>query len=641
LQEAEAAGRQAVAADPADAEAARLLGYSLLYQDRHADALPYLAAGARSGVRGAAFKLAYCQVVLGELDAAETALRAEIAAHPDYAEAHNLLGVVLTRQALHEQACAAFRIAAQLAPGSAEANNNLANALAEAGRHEEALPYAEKVTQLSPQLAEAHHNLGTLYQSLKRHEDAVASFERALALAPRMSYTLGYLVWNKLAVCRWDRLDEASQALRAQVRDGVPASPFALLAVSNSLEEQHRCAQTHVRDQLPGAPAPLWRKGRAPRERIRLAYLSADYHEHATAHLAARLFELHDRAAFEVVGLSYGADDGSPMRRRLERAFDRFADVRLDGDEAAARLLAEMEVDIAVDLKGHTTGARPGILWRRPAPVQASYLGYPGTMAAGFIDYLIADRHVVPDDDAQWYSEKLVWLPGCYQANDAGRPIAARTPTRAEAGLPERGFVFCCFNNSWKIQPAVFAAWMRLLRALPESVLWLLADNAAAQRNLAAAAQEAGVEPARLVFAPRAPNAEHLARHRLADLFLDTLPYNAHTTAADALWAGLPLVTCAGSAFAGRVATSLLHAVRLPELVTSRLEEYEALALRLAREPARLAELRRLLSREPAKAALFDTDRFRRGIESAYRTMWERWERGEKPRSFAVAPFDA
>jgi predicted O-linked N-acetylglucosamine transferase (SPINDLY family) len=444
-------------------------------------------------------------------------------------------------------------------------------------------------------------------------------------------------LWNEIAICRWDKLAARVEALRAQVRSrSNVVEPFTFLAVSHSAEEQRLCAERHVQEKLPARFAPLWQGTRYRHDRIRLAYLSADYHEHATAYLAAGLFERHDRARFELIGVSYGPHDASPMRGRLERAFERFVDVRNRSDEEAARMLHALEVDVAVDLKGHTTGSRPGILAHRPAPIQAAYLGYPGTMGAPFIDYLLADRVVIPEDERRFYAEKVVYLPGCYQVNDAQRAIAPRTPSRAEAGLPRDGFVFCCFNNNYKILPPVFGAWMRLLRDVPGSVLWLLEDNTAAKRNLQEAARARGIDPARLVFAARLPPAEHLARHRAADLFLDTLPCNAHTTASDALWAGLPVLTCAGTTFAGRVAASLLSAIGLDELVTSSPQEYEALALALARDPGRLAGLRGRLARERATAPLFDTERFRRGLEAAYAAMWEAWQRGEAPQAFAV-----
>jgi protein O-GlcNAc transferase len=639
LPAAEGIARAALRANPGDLESLYLLGSSLLFQDRFQDALAPLSEVVRTGPRrGACHRLGYCHLALGDFKSAEQLLRREIAAYPDLVDAHNTLGVALINQGRPHDALAVFLEAARLDPRSATANNNVANVLGELGRNEEALPYLQKVIEANPSLADARHNLGMLLQKLKRHEEAAASLDEALRLAPRAAYTLSSLVWNELAVCRWDRLTPHVDALRSQVRRGeIPAEPFVLIAVSPSPEEQRLCAQRHVREKLPQRP-PLWQGPRYRHDRVRLAYLSADYSEHATAYLAAGLFERHDRSRFEVIGVSYGPDDHSPMRQRLVRAFDQFVDVRSRGDEETARLLREMEVDVAIDLKGYTTGARPAILSYRPAPVQASYLGFPGTMAAPFIDYIVADRWVLPEEDRLHYTEQVVYLPDSYQVNDAARRVAERTPTRAQVGLPQDAFVFCCFNNSYKIMPPVFAVWMKLLREIPQSALWLLEDSAEAIRRLQQAAQAAGVDPARLVFAARVAPAEHLARHRLADLFLDTLPYNAHTTASDALWAGLPLLTCVGQTFAGRVAGSLLHAVGVPELVTRSLHDYATLALELARAPGRLADIRGRLERNRSTTPLFDLERFRRHLEAAYLTMWKTSQRGAPPRGFAVAP---
>ena len=391
-----------------------------------------------------------------------------------------------------------------------------------------------------------------------------------------------------------------------------------------------------TRFQLP--PQPLWTGETWRHDKVRVAYLSADFRRHAVAHQIAELFERHDRSRFEIIGVSFGVDDKSEMRKRLIAAFDQFYDVRRKSDEEVAKLIHDLQVDIAIDLMGYTKDSRPGIFAYRPAPIQASYFGFSGTMGAEFIDYIIADKTVAPFEHQPFYTEKIVHLPDCYLVNDTKRNIAQRTPTRQEAGLPEKGFIFCCFNNNWKITPDVFGVWMRLLHSIDGSVLWLLGDNESAQRNLGKEARGRGIDPTRLVFASRLPLDEHMARHRLADLFLDTLPYNAHTTASDALWAGLPVLTCEGTAFAGRVAASLLYAVGLPELVTHSLEDYEALALRLAEDPSLLQGYRNRLATNRLTHPLFDTDRFRRHIEAAYMTMWELWQRGEQPRSFSVEP---
>jgi predicted O-linked N-acetylglucosamine transferase (SPINDLY family) len=330
------------------------------------------------------------------------------------------------------------------------------------------------------------------------------------------------------------------------------------------------------------------------------------------------LFERHDRSRFEVCAFAFGPDDNSVLRHRLVKAFDSFQDVRRLSDLEIAQLLKAREIDIAVDLNGHTHDARPGIFSHRPAPVQVNYLVYPGTTGANYMDTIIADRIVLPLDQQPNFSEKIIQLPDCYQANDTTRPVPP-APSRAEAGLPDTGFVFCCFNNSWKITAPLFDIWMRLLQQVSGSVLWLL--DSPARDNLRGTATARGVDASRLVFAPRLPADQHLARHQLADLFLDTLPYNAHTTCSDALWAGLPVVTCYGKAFHGRVAASLLKAIDLPELVTTRLQDYEARALELATNAALLQATREKLQRNRTTTPLYDSDRFRKNIEAAYEAM--------------------
>jgi predicted O-linked N-acetylglucosamine transferase (SPINDLY family) len=352
----------------------------------------------------------------------------------------------------------------------------------------------------------------------------------------------------------------------------------------------------------------------------------------------AGLFEEHDRRRFETYAFSFGPTRNDPMRLRVFRAFGKFIDVREMSDRDVARLSRELGVDIAIDLKGFTQGGRPGIFALRAAPVQVNYLGYPGTLGAEYIDYLIADRIVVPESNLAYCTERLAYLPGCYQANDRQRTIANRAFTRTELGLPQSGFVYCCFNNTYKISPEVFDSWARILRQVEGSALWLLADNPSATRNLRREAAQRGIEAQRLVFAERVPGAEHLARHRAADLFIDTVPYNAHTTASDALWAGLPLLTLQGAAFQGRVASSLLTAIGLPELVATTPQEYEAMAIRLAREPELLTYFRARLSRNRLTQPLFDTALFTRYIELAYSRMYERHCQGLPPVTFDVSP---
>ncbi|HYR34159.1 MAG TPA: tetratricopeptide repeat protein [Burkholderiales bacterium] len=633
---AERAARAALARSPSDPEALYLLGSTLLFEGRFAEARdPLEAAAARLSRRGVRYRLGHCYLALGDPAQAERVLRAEAEEHPQFANAHNTLGVALVHQAKNEAALAAFRAVLELEPAHAEANANAAHLLFTLGRPEEALPLAARAIEANPELADAHLHHGLILHALKRYEEAVASFARAYRSAPDTPYALSSLVWSALHCCDWRTLGAHTGALREQVRAArVPAAPFTLVAVSDSHAEQLQCAARHVRESLPARP-PLRRAEPQAAGRIRLAYLSADFHEHATAYLAARLFELHDPQRFELIGVSYGPDDGSATRARLARAFHFFIDAREMSDQAAARLLAELEPAIAVDLKGHTAHARLGILAYRPAAVQVTYLGYPGTSAAPFIDYVIADRVVIRPEDEAFYTEKIAYLPHSYQVNDDSVAIDA-APAREALGLPAGAFVFCCLNAAYKVMPQVFDTWMRLLAQVPASVLWLFDHGPAATRNLRAAARERGIDPQRLVFAPRVEHAQHLARQRHADLFLDTLPYNAHTTASDALWAGLPLVTCLGSTFAGRVAASLLGALGLVELVTTSLADYEALALALARDPRRLAAVRDKLGRNLRSAPLFDSARFCRDLERAYLRMWELHRRGEPPRSFEV-----
>jgi len=639
---AEARARETLARAPQDGEALFLLGSTFLFEGRMHEALaPLGAAAGRVRRRGVGFRLGYCQYALGDLAAAEGSLRREAQAYPDSASAHNTLGTVLAAQGRHEEALDAFLAAVRADPGHGEANVNAGSALHALGRNDEALPLLERAVAAQPGLAQAHQTLGLVLHTLRRYEEAAARFAHVRAMAPDFPYALSSQVWAELFACDWREIGPHIAALRTQARERkVPVSPFMVLSVTDSPLEQLQATQLHVQESGIGARPPMARAARPAQPRLRIAYVSSDFHQHATAQLMMRLFELHDRRQFEVVAISYGIDDGSPMRARLLRAFDRFVDVRTATDAQAAQQIADLGIDIAVDLKGHTEQARMGILAARPAPVQATYIGYPGTLGLPYIDYVLADRVVIPPEHQQFYAEKVVYLPGTYQVNDDRLAVAPRTPTRAELGLPADGFVFCGFNHAYKLRPEIFSAWMRLLAATPGSVLWLLAHNPAMERNLRETARAGGVDPARIVFAPKAPLEEHLARHRCADLFLDTLPYNAHTTASDALRMGMPVVTCLGGAFAARVAASLLGAIGLPELVTRSLADYEALALRLARAPQELAAVRARLERNRATHPLFDSEQACRHIESAYRMMWERHLRGEAPASFAV-PGDA
>src|SRR6267378_207619 len=569
--------------------------------------------------------------------AAEQCLTRAAQADPQMADVWALRGNTLIALERLDDALASFDHALKAKPGFLGVLYNRAKLLRDMGRNDEALAGYDQVLAIDPNFREALNNRGNILMTLGRHAEAAESFARLARADPNFEHALGNRVHAMQQICAWDGLAELLGELGTRVRAGKPvATPWVMAAASDSAADQLRCAQMFTRDLYPPAANPLWRGERYAHDRIRVCYVSADFHDHATASLIAGLFEAHDRTRFEPIAISLGPDRQGGLRNRIESAFERFTDMRTNSDAEIAAHIRQLEVDIAIDLKGFTRNCRPGIFARRPAPVQVSYLGYPGTMGAPYMDYIIADRHVIPADQQAFYAERVVYLPDSYQINDDKREISCGAPTRADAGLPESGFVFCCFNRSYKITPDVFDVWMRLLTKVPGSVLWLFEGFPAAAANLRAEAEKRGVAPERLVFAPPRPLADHLGRHRLADLFLDTVPCNAHTTASDALWAGLPVVTCLGSTFAGRVAASLLHAVGLPELATGSLDQYEALASKLAGEPALLAELKARLAANLATAPLFDTARTCRNIEAAYSAMWRRQQRGDAPAGFSI-----
>jgi protein O-GlcNAc transferase len=560
-----------------------------------------------------------------------------LALRPDYTEALNNRGNTLLELKRFEEALASYDRALAVRPNYPEALNNRGNTLHELKRFDEALASYERALAMRPDYAEALYNRGTALKGPKRFVEALASYQRTIELEPGHKYALGGLADCAAKICDWTRRRNLSEEVRRHVREEKSViPPFVLFGYWGDESLQLSCAGNYVKDRVRVSAQPLWRGAIWRNEKIKIAYVSADFRLHAVAFCLAELLELHDRSRFEVIGISLGHDDNSDLRARLIAACDRFIDARTMTDREVAEALYDLRIDIAVDLMGHTSDARPNVFAWRPTPMQVSYLGFPGTMGASFIDYIIADPIVLPFDRQSCYAEQIVHLPNCYQVNDRKRRIAARTQTRAEAGLPAEGFVFCCFNNNWKITPEVFDVWMRLLQKAQGSVLWLLSDNQDAEKNLRKEAAARNVDPTRLVFAGRVDHEVYLARFGLADLFLDTLPYNGHATASDALWTGLPVLTCRGQAFAGRVGASLLHAVGLPDLVTSNLADYEDMALKLARQPALLSEVKVRLLRNHDAHALFDTDRFRQNIEAAYLQMWHGWQSGNPPRPLAV-----
>ena len=560
-----------------------------------------------------------------------------IALKPDYAEPYYNRGLALHVLKRDPEAIISYDRAIALMPDNADAHCARGIAIMARGDSTAALSSYGRALALNPRHTDAYHARMNLFMDLGRHDDALADCETLSRLEPDRPFALGTRLSLQLDLCRWDGFSE----IRRRLIDGVAAGrkvcdPFSFLKIASAPELQRRCAEIYVAHAFRASSQPLWNGDLYDHKRIRIGYFSADLRNHATAYLLAEVLENHDRARFEIFAFSFGVNTRDAMSLRLKSACDHFFDLDAATDEAIAALARHHEIDIAVDLKGFTREARPGIFALRPAPIQVNYLGFPATSGAPYMDYIVADSTVIPPDHIGGYSEKIVRLPNSYQPNDRKRPIADRIPSRAEEGLPPDAFVYCCFNNPFKITPDEFDAWVAILGANKESVLWLLDSNATARTNLQREAQARGVDPVRLVFAHKRPLAEHLARHALADLFLDTFAYNAHTTASDALWAGLPVLTCPGDTFASRVAASLLNAAGIPELVVPTRSDYHALALRLAQNRDALGALRHRLTQNRDTCPLFDSTLYTRHLEAAYTRMWQRHHAGQSPGHIAI-----
>jgi protein O-GlcNAc transferase len=557
-----------------------------------------------------------------------------IALSPGSVQAHNNRGDALRELRRLDEALASFDRALALDPGDWATHNNRAIALSFMGRMDEALAAYDKALAVQPGLPQALHARGNLWWSHKaKLAPALADLERLVRQTPEFPFAAGSLMRLEMTAAHWKDFETRKAQLDAGVRADRPVvEPFIYLALSDRPEDIHRCARLYAGMRFPAQP-PLRRAEQRKPGRIRIGYVCGEFRTHPTLYLMAGMFEAHDKAQFEIFAFDNGGSDDSALRRRFEAAVDKIIDISTLSDREAAAHIQARNIDLLVDLNGYSGNQRMGIFAHRPAAVQVSYLGYPGTLGAPYMDYILADRIVIPQNDQLHYSEKIAWLPHAYQINDDKRAIADR-PDRGAAGLPAQGFVFCNFNHTNKFTPDTFTLWLRLLAQVPGSILWLLKPDPLAVENLRREAQQRGIEPGRLIFAEHLPFEEHLARLGLADLFLDGLPYGAHTTASDALWAGLPLITCRGRTFAGRVAASLLSAVGLPELIAENPGEFESLALMLARQPQALAGLREKLAQNRKSAPLFDTAGTTRAIERAYRHMLEQ----SPPHSFAVEP---
>ncbi len=588
------------------------------------------------------YAAAYCNrgntlLALSRLQDACSSFDHALAIQPNYAEAHSNRGIALTNLGRPREAIASIRRALEINPNFAEAHFNWGAALFALGEVAGAVTAYTKAIDINPSYSEAFANRANALVQLKLLPEAVANFERALELKPDYAFIFGTMVHTKMQMCNWRDFDSDHEVLISAIGTGQKVSPpFPVMSMADSPILQQQAAAIWMDDLYPADSSLGDISAARGNAKIRIGYFSADFYNHATAYLIAGLFEAHDREQFEFYAFSFGPDVVDEMSTRIKKQFTQFVNLNGVNDRDAASLVRDMRIDIAVDLKGITDRARSKIFAYRAAPIQVNYLGYPGTMAASYYDYVIADHVVIPAECRQYYTEKVVCLPGSYQVNDATRSISEKAFTREQFGLPAAAFVFCCFNNNFKIVPPTFSSWMRILHRVPGSVLWLLADNPYCADNLRKEAVKHGVNPERLVFANRLPLPEHLARHRLADLFLDTLPYNAHTTASDALWAGLPVLTCMGAAFPARVAASLLTAVGLTDLIAPSMQDYENLAVELAHNPSKLRALKHRLQNNRTNCYLFNTELFARHIESAYRSMFARIQAGLPPEAIDV-----
>ena len=620
--------RRVLQIDSKNLPALHILGLIKASQSNYSEAADYLARAARIHPNDASiqYNLAKALSDSGNDKDALAHHKKAVALAPNNPEAWLSYGNSASNLGRYEDALVWYGNALSLKPDYAEASLNKGATLKELERYEEAIASAEQALSINPNLAEAWTNKGVALKALKRYDEAIAHYDKALSLKSGIDWTSGDLLHIKMKVCSWSGLAEALENISKKVvANEKVINPFPLLALNDDALLHKKSSEIYIQSRYSFNLVLEPISKRPQNKKIRVGYFSADFHNHATGYLMAELFELHDKSQFELVGFSFGPKTNDEMRLRLGRSFDQFIEVGGKSDVEVAKLSRNLNIDIAVDLKGFTQDARTGIFAHRAAPIQVNYLGYPGTMGADYIDYIIADRTLIPLESQSCYSEKVAYLPNSYQVNDRKRLISDRQFTRQELGLPENGFIFCCFNNNYKILPATFEGWIRILKAVEGSVLWLFQDNAWAVDNLKKEAEKQGIASDRLVFAERLPLPEHLARHRQADLFLDTFPYNAHTTTSDALWTGLPVLTLMGGSFASRVAASLLNAIGLPELITDTQEEYEALAIELGLKPKKLADAKLKLASNRRTAPLFDTPLFTRYLEAVYQKMMERY----------------
>jgi len=573
---------------------------------------------------------------LGRISEALESYKNAIAIKSNYAEAHNNLGITLMDIGKLDEAVSSYKNALTAKPNYAFAHNNLGVALNGLHRLNEAAICFDKALSINPYYAEAHSNRGNLMTDFDKFDEALLSYEQAWELKPDEDYIIGNILHTRMHLCEWDEISNHLKDLTKKINKGKKViGPFAITALIDSPELQRKATEIYANDKFPISNA-LPKIGRYPKhKKIRIGYFSADFREHPVSTLTVGLYEKHDRNQFEVFAFSFGPDTNDEMNLRVKTGVDNFYDVRVMSYKDIAMLGRSLELDIAIDLGGFTQNARTGIFAMSVAPIQLSYIGYLGTMGAKYYDYLIADRVIIPEENQQYYSEKIVYLPS-FQANDSKQSDSVTSFKRQDLGLPKEGFVFCCLNNTYKITPTTFDSWAQILANVENSVLLIFASNKSAQINLTKELVHRGIVSSRLIFGKHLLRPGYLGRYKTADLFLDTQPYNAVTTSSDALRMGLPVLTCLGESFASRIGSSILNAINLPELITTTQEEYEALAIDLATNPKKLKVIKDKLAKNLPSAPLYDTLLFTKHLESAYKAMYGRYHEGLEPEHIYV-----
>ena len=572
----------------------------------------------------------------GKLEEAIEAYTKALSINPDYAEAYYNMGIAFKGQNKLEEAIEAYTKALAVKPDYADAYTMMGNAFKGQNKLEEAIEAYTKALSIKPDYAEAYYNMGIVLQDQGKMEEAIEAYSKALSIKPDYEAARTANLYQQALICNWDSIAKDVNLIPELGTSEKHVPPFALLSLEDAPERHLIRSKRYAKAKYPQKALPPKARPSKKPKRIRIGYFSTDFKEHPVAYLIAKVLEQHNRDQFEILGYSIYGSSSCMMRQRLKKSFDSFTDVQSMSDRDIALQARQDKIDIAVDLNGYTQYARTGIFAYRAAPIQISYLGYPGSMGAEFIDYIVADQHLIPAENQKHFSEKQIYLPNTYMPTDDSRELSQKPMNRSDMGLPDDAFVFCCFNNNYKISPNEFDIWMRLLNKVENSVLWLRHSNQFSHINMRNEAQTRNVDPSRLVFADKIPMDEHLARQRLADLFVDTFAFNAHTTAAEALWAGLPVVTKVGLGFAARVAGSLLNEIGLPELITQTEKDYEALILELATNPTKLCKIKEKLATNRLTQPLFNTELYTKHLENGYQQAYQNYFDGHLPQTIIV-----